>query len=218
MSSLPAPTFLSPPTLKSKFSTHVALAAVITPVGKETSNTMSMQPVSQKARQPGPFLVLKTPSRTRDTGFMSSGPLTDPGGRRNSNPAIMSGPSPTKIGKPRGRSAKPSARTRHAAVSQSFQSNPFRSASVMKSGGSKARRIGMHQPPTKPPSSLSRVSAATKKRNVTNLASLNSYNSSPNLIVPENDENLTPNIPSPKSNNSPGKQMLNPLEVPKRNG
>ena len=112
----------------------------------------------------------------------------------------------------RGRSAKSSARTRNSTVSQSYQSNPFHSASVKKSGGgAKARRISMHQPPTKPPSSFAKASAG--KRGPVSLATLNSYGSSPNLIELENDENLAPNLPSPRSSNSPGKQVLNPLEV-----
>mmetsp|Transcript_15800 Transcript_15800/g.32234 ORF Transcript_15800/g.32234 Transcript_15800/m.32234 type:complete len:994 (+) Transcript_15800:244-3225(+) len=218
MSSLPAPAFMSPPALKSKFSTPVSLAAVITPSGKEVSRN-SAKPTTGivHAKAPGPFLVLKTPSRSRDPDLMSSGPLTDPGGRRHSNPSIMSSPTKTEhsFSKPRGRSAKSSSRMRHPAVSQSYQSNPFRSASVKKSGGgAKARRISMHQPPTKPPSSFYKASSG--KRGPVSLATLNSYNSSPNLIELENDENLAPNLPSPSSSNSPGKQVLNPLEVPKK--
>ena len=87
---------MSPPVLKSKFSTPVSLAAVITPAGKEVSHGGNDRSGLAQAKGPGPFLVLKTPSRSRDASFMSSGPLTDPGGRRHSNPSIMSGISPTK--------------------------------------------------------------------------------------------------------------------------
>lgn len=121
----------------------------------------------------------------------------------------------------RGRSARAIARSARsknsnniAAVSQSYQSNPFRSASVKKDMSNTLRRS---QLPSKPAfSSFNRGSA--KKR--PNLTTLNGYSSSPNLISPENDENAAPNtthIPSPSSSNSPGKLALNPLEVPKKN-
>ncbi|GMH93991.1 hypothetical protein TL16_g12778 [Triparma laevis f. inornata] len=236
MASLPAPAFMSPPNLKPKFSTPVALAAVITPAPASNSSAQhKVLGVLPANPSQGQFqLVLKTPSRNIKNldDFMSSGPLTDPGqgrgrGKRgeDGDGSFLSSASPhhtnTNGKSSRGRSARAIARSARsknsyniAAISQSYQSNPFRSASVKKDMSNTLRRS---QLPSKPAfSSFNRGSA--KKR--PNLTTLNGYSSSPNLISPENDENVAPNtthIPSPSSSKSPGKLALNPLEVPKKN-
>ncbi|GMH83345.1 hypothetical protein TrST_g4352 [Triparma strigata] len=233
MASLPAPAFMSPPNLKPKFSTPVALAAVITPGGgesqpKQSETTRTVLP----ANPAGQFqLVLKTPSRNIKNleDFMSSGPLTDPGqgSRRHKkmqegDASFLSSASPANkygtYGKGgRGRSARAitrSARSKNSnpSVSQSYQSNPFRSASVKKDTSNTLRRSKL---PSKPAFSTFNRGSAKKRPSLT---TLNGCSSSPNLIEPENDENAAPNtIPSPRSSNSPGKLALNPLEVPKRN-